>query len=262
MEPVGRTVGILGGGQLGRMLALAARPLGVRTVVVDPNPACPAGVAADEHIVGYFTDAAVIAQLARQCDVVTIEIEHINADALVDVMKAGVPVEPAPSTVALIKDKFTQKQRMAGAGVACGAFRAVATQEELAAVAQEYGYPLMLKSRREAYDGRGNAKVTSAADIPSAWGKLAPKGELYAEKWVPYVRELAVVVVRDRSGVTVAYPAVETVQRDSICSLVIAPAGVPGDVRTAAEDLAKAAVGHLDGAGVYGVELFELADGE
>jgi phosphoribosylaminoimidazole carboxylase PurK protein len=262
MEPVGRTVGILGGGQLGRMLALAARPLGVNVVVVDPSPVCPASSVASEHIVGSFTDPAVIAQLAKKCDVVTIEIEHVDAAALADV-RAAVPVEPSPSTVALVQDKFRQKETLAGAGVAVGPYRAVASPADVAALgAGEFGYPLMLKSRRLAYDGRGNAVVRSPADVAAAWGSLAPKGELYAEKWVPFVRELAVVVVRDRAGATVCYPAMQTVQRDSICHLVLAPAPVPGDVRSAAEDLAKAAVAHLDGAGVFGVELFELADGE
>lgn len=262
MDGVGKTVGILGGGQLGRMLALAARPLGIKTIVVDPSVNCPAGVAADEHIVGSFTDAAVIAQLAKKCDVVTIEIEHVNAASLA-VVSESVAVEPAPSTVALMQDKYEQKLKLAGAGVKCGPFRTVSSAADVSALgAGEFGYPIMLKSRRLAYDGRGNAVVRSEADIPAAWGALAPKGDLYAEKWVPFARELAVVVVRDRAGGVVAYPAVQTVQRESICHLVLAPAPVPGDVRTAAEQLALQAASHLAGAGVFGVELFELHDGE
>ena len=257
---MGLTLGILGGGQLGRMLALAARPLGVRTVVVDPSPRCPAAACADEHVIGSFTDASLIASLASRCDVLTVEIEHINAAALADAAARGAVVEPRPATIALLQDKLTQKTALARV-VRCGEFAGVGSEQELLALAGTYGYPLMLKARRLAYDGRGNAVVREAADVPAAWARLSSMGELYAEKWVPFVRELAVVVARSRDGATSAYPAVQTVQRSSICHLVLMPAPIPGDVRAAAEKLACQAVAHLEGAGVFGVELFELEDG-
>ena len=260
-SPAGQTLGILGGGQLGRMLALAARPLGVRTVVVDPSPACAAASCADEHVLGAFTDAGLIGALAARCDALTIEIEHINAAALAEATAAGAVVEPRPATISLLQDKLLQKTALAQGGVRCGAFAGVGSAEELAALAGRWGYPIMLKARRLAYDGRGNAVVRGPEDIAAAWAGLARMGELYAEAWVPFVRELAVMVARGRDGTTRAYPAAQTVQRDSICHLVLMPAPVPGDVRAAAERLACEAVGHLGGAGVFGVELFELADG-
>jgi hypothetical protein len=128
--------------------------------------------------------------------------------------------------------------------------------------AQSYGYPVMLKSRKLAYDGRGNHTVADAAGVSAGWAALSPKGGLYLERWVPFRRELAVVVVRNVAGECVCYDAVETIQRDSICHVVVAPAQIPGDVRERAMAVATQAVARLAGAGVFGVELFELADGE
>lgn len=261
---VGKRLGILGGGQLGRMLTLAAAPLGVRTTVLDPAPDCPAALAGAAQLVGPFTDAAKIADLARQVDVLTVEIEHINAAALAEAAAAtGVPVHPAPSTIALIQDKLRQKDAMAQHGVPLGRFRGVDSEADVAAAGEELGYPLMLKARLLAYDGRGNAMVRSAADIPGAWAALAKSGGgLFAEAWVPFVRELAVIVARTPGGQCAAYPAVHTIQKDSICHVVLAPAqGVDTAVLERARGIATAAVSHLEGAGVFGVELFELPDG-
>ena len=129
-----RTLGILGGGQLGRMLALAARPLGVHVIIVDPSPDCPAGGVADNHIVGSFTDATVIARLAESCDVVTIEIEHVSADGL-ERVAGTVAVQPPPATIRLIQDKLAQKELMQAAGVPVGDFCAVDSPAAIAAAA-------------------------------------------------------------------------------------------------------------------------------
>jgi phosphoribosylaminoimidazole carboxylase len=256
------TIGILGGGQLGRMLAVAARPLGLRVVIVDPSTDCPAACVADEHIVAPFTDARAIDALAAKCDVLTCEIEHVNTDALAAV-ETRVVVQPPSRIVALIQDKLVQKQHFQRAGVAMGDFRPViASLESVAEAAVDLGYPLMLKSRRLAYDGKGNARIDSAADIPGALAKLSASGELFVERWVPFVRELAVLVAKGRDGSAAVYPTVETVQVDSVCRVVLAPAAGSGDMRARAESLALKAVSAFEGAaGVFGVELFELPDG-
>ena len=257
---VGRRLGILGGGQLGRMLALAARPLGIRTVVCDPTPNCPAACAADEHIVGSFTDAAVIESLSN-CDAVTIEIEHINTDALAR-LSERVVVEPDAHTISVIQDKLEQKLAMRRLGVPLGDFAEVADAAAVAVLASAWGYPLMLKSRRLAYDGRGNAVVASEEGILEAWNFLSPKGALYAERWVPFRRELAVLVARGTDGALAAYPTVQTIQKENVCHLVIAPAPASGDILHRAQTVAMRAISGLKGAGVFGVELFELHDGE
>lgn len=142
-----------------------------------------------------------------------------------------------------------------------GEFRDVSSPADVAAAGQLWGYPLMLKSRMLAYDGRGNAVVKDAGGIEGAWATLAAKGGLYVERWVSFVRELAVIVVRSRDGSCITYPTVHTVQRDSICHTVVAPATIPATVQARAGEVAAQAIRLLDGAGVFGVELFELADG-
>jgi phosphoribosylaminoimidazole carboxylase len=254
-------IGILGGGQLGRMLAIAGAPMGVRVHSLDPNPASPASIVAIPTE-GSFQDAADVIAFAKDCDVVTVEIEHIDVAALRDLEKAGVDVQPCSNTLAIIQDKFAQKEHFKKAGVPLGAFQSVESEEQLAAVAQEFGFPLMLKSRRMAYDGKGNAVAKTAADVKEAVAKLGgfEKG-LYCEKWVPFERELAVMVVRARDGETRAYPVTETEHVDNICDVTITPADVSTFVAAAATEAAQNAVASLEGAGVFGVELFLLKDG-
>jgi len=245
----------------------AAHDLNITTIVLDPSPSCPASAVASEHIVGSFTDTAAIAALAARCNVLTVEIEHVNVEAIAAaaVTCANVVVHPSPACVGLVQDKLRQKVAMREGGLPLGPFRAIESVEELLAAGGEWGYPLMLKSRKLAYDGRGNAVVRSAADAPAAWATLIPAsggGGLYAEAWVGFTRELAVVVVRGRDGTCVAYPTVHTIQRDNICHLVVAPAaGVAPAVAARASEVAASAVRLLDGAGVFGVECFECADG-
>ena len=175
-----------------------------------------------------------------------------------------VRVVPCPDAVAIIQDKFAQKEFFASAHVPLAPFRRLSDEASVAAAAAKFGFPLMLKARRFAYDGRGNAVARSAAELPAALaalGGLQGGDALYAEQWAPFVRELAVMVARSLDGAVVAYPVVETVQRDSICHTVVVPADLPTAVAAAASAVASAAVRALPGAGIFGVELFELADG-
>jgi phosphoribosylaminoimidazole carboxylase len=254
-------IGILGGGQLGRMLAIAGAPMGVRVRSLDPNPVSPASIVAIPTE-GSFQDAADVIAFAKDCDVVTVEIEHIEVAALRELEKAGVDVQPCSDTLAIIQDKFAQKEHFQKAGVPLGPFQSVESEEQLAAAAKAFGFPLMLKSRRMAYDGKGNAVARTEADVKEAVAKLGgfEKG-LYCEKWVPFERELAVMVVRARDGETRAYPVTETEHVDNICDVTITPADVSTFVAAAATAAAQNAVASLEGAGVFGVELFLLEDG-
>ena len=258
---VWRTVGVLGGGQLGRMLAEAARLLGTRLVVLDPQANSPAGQIADRQLVGAFTSPPLILQLAGEVDVLTMEIEHVDTDALDEVERTTtVPVHPSSATVRLIQDKLQQKLHLQQAGVALGRFRPIASADDCAEAGRLYGYPYMLKSRRGAYDGRGNAVVHREEDIPlalSALGQASPQPDaLYAEAWVTFQQELAVMVARGVDGQCKAYPCVSTTQLDNICHTVHAPARIPPHLSAAAQALALSAVSSLSGAGVYGVEMF------
>lgn len=268
-------VGVLGGGQLGRMMAPAAHRLGLDVRVLDPLGALsPAGQLGLAAVQGAFTAERDIAALAAQCDVLTVEIEHVNAAFLQQLQEEGAvrAVHPAPATIALIQDKLKQKQFFATVdGVDVAPFRAVASLDDAKRTGETFGFPFMLKARRFAYDGRGNAVVSSPEDLPAALAKLGAaefagnEDKLYAEKWVPFAKELAVMVVKGRTadgGDDVrAYPVVETTQRDSICDTVLAPARVQPDVAERAAAMAMAAVAPLEGCGIYGVELFVTADG-
>lgn len=247
------------------MLAQAAVRMGVALRVLDPTPSAPASAAAPQTV-GSFADAAsVTAFAASGVDILTVEIEHVDAAALESAAAAaGVDAEPTPATLRVIQDKFRQKQHFAAAGVPLPAFASIEDEAALTAFGAAHGYPFMLKARRGAYDGRGNAVVPSPAAAPDAAASLGGYGGgegLYAEAWAPFERELAVMVARARSGDTVAFPVAETVHRDSVCWVTEAPAAVPAGAAAAARDAALAAVASLDGAGVFGVELFLLPDG-
>ena len=259
-------VGVLGGGQLGRMMAQAASRLGVSLTVLDPGGlGSPAGMVSGQAITGSFTDAAKVRELAERCDVLTVEIEHVDAAVLAEIEAEGkVRVHPAPSTIKLIQDKLQQKRHLQQVpGVVLGDFCDVPDAAALLAIGESWGYPIMLKARTLAYDGRGNLPVKAAADVPAAFAELSRGGAmaLYAERWCTFTVELAVMVARSSDGTTATYPVAETEQVDSQCSTVIVPARVSAQMAKQAAEVATAAVASLAGGGIFGVELFAMADG-
>ncbi|KAJ4411957.1 hypothetical protein N0V91_001095 [Didymella pomorum] len=256
-----RKVGVLGGGQLGRMLIEAANRLNIQVNVLDAANSPAKQISAhDGHIEGSFKDAAKVKELAQKCDVVTVEIEHVDTQMLEEV--AGqVTVEPSWKTLRTIKDKYAQKEHLKqhGVDVAESIDLEGKGAEGLKEVGTKYGYPYMLKSKTEAYDGKGNFVVKSEGDIDAAVKALGGR-PLYAEKWADFSMELAVMVVKTKDGV-LSFPTVETVHEDSICKLTYTP---PRNVSPAtsqrAQDLAKKAIAAFEGKGVFGVEMFLLKD--
>jgi phosphoribosylaminoimidazole carboxylase len=253
---------VLGGGQLGKMLAQEAAKMGVTIKVLDPTPNCPASTVA-EQVVGSFRDPEAVKKFAAGVDVLTVEIEHIDADAMeAAAATSGIEVQPTPNTLRIIQDKYRQKQHFAEAGVPLPEFRQIKCEKCAASAGAAFGYPYMLKSKTLAYDGRGNAVVESEESVESAVAALGGyERGLYAEKWVPFVCELAVMVVRSRDGTVISYPVVQTIHKDNICHTTETPAQVPASVAAAAKRAAERAVACLEGAGVFGVELFLLPDG-
>lgn len=287
-----RVVGVLGAGQLGRMFVEAASRLNVSVRLLDVGTSAPAkqisfapsakDPSTSEHIDGSFTDADKIRELASKVDVLTIEIEHVNAAQLQAVLDEGIvkEVHPLPSTIALIQDKYAQKEHLvkhslpvahyvavgsAEAGPPADAASASKAQiEGVARAGEEFGFPLMLKSRTQAYDGKGNFVVKDASQAEEGVKALGNGSRgLYAEKWAPFVKEVAVMVVRSSTGEVRAYPAVETIHRDNICHTVLAPLrSEDPQVPERAKKIAEQAVATFGGAGVFGVELFLMADGQ
>lgn len=253
-------LGILGGGQLGRMMALAAIPMDVRVRFLVPKPTGPAE-GLGETTVADWTDPDVLRAFAEGCTAVTVESEWAPADRLAPVLPGGVALWPRPETLATIRDKGVQKTTLQEAGLPVPDFARCATLEEALAAADGFGYPVLLKRFRGSYDGHGNATVEGAEDLHAAWPGLADHDGLMVEAFVPFVRELAVLVARRPDGAHVIYPVAYTEQRDHRCHAVEVPAAVSADVAEAAQQVALRAVETVRGVGITAVELFETEEG-
>jgi 5-(carboxyamino)imidazole ribonucleotide synthase len=259
-------LGILGGGQLGRMTIQAASALGIDVVVGEHVSRSPAGRLAQREVLfrGGWDDPDAIAEMARAAETITLESEFVDAGVLEQLEAHGATVLPTPASMRLVQDKLLQKQALAAASIPVPPFRAVERIEDVTAAAETLGWPLVLKARRNGYDGYGNALVRDPEGIQRACATLGwPERELLVEAFVPFQRELAVIVVRARDGQCVTYPVVETRQDPErhICRTVLAPAQVPDAVSHRATEIARAAVEAVGGVGTFGVELFELPDG-
>jgi len=256
----GPTLGVVGGGQLGRMLAEAASPLGVEVIVLDPTPRCPASAVARDQIVADFDDPGGIDELAGRVDALTFEIELADPDLLAEASADhDVAVHPDPNTLRTIQDKLVQNEELAAAGIPVPEFVAVATADGLERVVEELG-GVMLKAREGGYDGRGNVPVGTVEGAVDALEEVGDHA--MAETLVPFEREIAVIGVKGADGETRTYPVTETVHREEILRESVTPARADADVIEAAESVANQVLDWLDGRGVYGIELFETSDGE
>jgi len=252
--PPGTTLGVVGGGQLGRMLAEAASPLGVDVVVLDPTPDCPAATPAADHIEGAFDDSDAFAALAERADALTFEIELADPDLLADV---DVPVHPDPWTLRVTEDKLREKETLADAGVPVPDFRRVDDDADLERALDDLGSPLMVKARSGGYDGRGNHVVESVADAEDYFGDL---DGLVAEELVNFERELSAIGARG-TGEHAQFPVVENVHEEEILRETRVPPAASEAVVAEARDVVNDVLSVLDGRGVYGIELFEV-DGD
>jgi 5-(carboxyamino)imidazole ribonucleotide synthase len=257
-------LGIVGGGQLAKMTALAGLQLGCDVVVLERNNHSPAANLASHSIVGDWDNPEALLQLAAQVDVVTLENEFVDAASLRALEECGCRLFPTARSIALVQDKLVQKQTLAAAGLRVPRFEAVASVGEVERAGAKFGWPLLLKARRNAYNGKGNATVRRASDAGAAWTKLGgDEGrELFVEEFCHFSTELAVVIARGRNGETATYPVVETTQLDHICHVVMAPARVPLDVAARATEVARQAVAAVGAVGTFGVELFLMNPAE
>ncbi|XP_055831393.1 phosphoribosylaminoimidazole carboxylase, chloroplastic-like isoform X2 [Solanum dulcamara] len=256
-------VGVLGGGQLGRMLCEAASQMAIKVIVLDPTENCPASALAHQHVVGSYDDSATVEEFGKRCGVLTVEIEHVDVATLEKLEQQGVDCQPKASTIRIIQDKYLQKVHFSRHGIPLPKFMQIDNLESARRAGDLFGYPLMIKSRRLAYDGRGNAVAKSEEQLSSAVNALGGYDRgLYVEKWAPFVKELSVIVARGRDNSIACYPAVETIHRDNICHIVKSPANVSWKIMKLATDVAHRAVSSLEGAGVFAVELFLTEDGQ
>jgi len=250
-----KRLGIIGGGQLGMMITEAAKNLSEHIseiIVLDPTENCPAAQAGAKQIVGDFKDELAILKLAEQSDIITYEIESGNTDVL---SKLKAEIEPSPSTLGIIQDKFSQKTFLSENELPVSQFYEITSLCDLHEKIKELGLPVLLKSRRDAYDGRGNFKITSSDEIEKAYQHFDGKS-LMVEKFVNFKMEVSVIAARNTKGDIATYPLVENIHENNILKMTIAPARTSDDVISNAGDIAKKTMEVLKGAGVFGVEMF------
>lgn len=254
-------LGIIGGGQLAKMTAAAALKLGCDVAVLERNAMSPAGNMAAHLLVGDWDDPVTLLQLAAAVDVVTLENEFVSAGSLTAIEAAGAKLFPTSQTMRLVQDKMLQKQVCGYAGIATTRWKPVETFFDVVKAGEMFGWPLLLKARRNAYDGKGNVTIADPSQVESAWTQLSRDGGLYVEEFCRFVKELAVIVTRGRDGSTAVYPIVESIQQSHICHVVKAPADIPAQTTQQAIDLSRRLVQSIDGVGSFGIEMFLLSDG-
>lgn len=257
-----KRIGIVGGGQLGRMLALAARSMGFQTIVLDPQENSPAGQVADSQIVKDFKDEMALNELAAQCDFLTIELEHTNARVLGKLSENGAVVNPSPRTLMTVQDKLEQKIFLSQARISTAEFVAINLPEHFFVAAERLGVPYVLKKRVGSYDGRGNFWVDRDGAGRLILPEPVPLVAVFAERRVDFAKELAVVAARGGDGTTAVYPVVETLQASNICQTVLAPANISEEHAKEATNLATRVLSNLQGAGVFAIEMFLTKDGD
>ncbi len=257
----GATLGVVGGGQLGRMLALDARRMGYRVVVLDPAADAPAAAVADDHLVATFDDLDAHTALAARADVVTFEVEHVGLDAA-RAVAARCPVRPDVATLAVCQHRSREKAFLTRHGFPVAPWREAASPAALEEAIGALGLPCLVKIPYAGYDGRGQVRIAQPDDLRAAGALGFARGPLVVERVVPFVAELAVLVARGADGAVVTYPVARTVHRDGILHEVSVPADVPEAVAARAQGLAESIAGALDLVGVLAVELFLLERGE
>lgn len=256
------TLGLIGGGQLAKMTAQAAAQFGVAVAILERKEHSPASGLAHHSLLGDWDAPSDLLRLAALCDVLTLENEFVDAEALAAVERHGHRLYPGSGTVKIVQDKLWQKQAVADEGLALPRFTDTPTPADVLKAGAEFGWPLVLKKRRNGYDGKGNATLRSPADVEPAWTTLdGNRNALLVEAWFPFERELAVMITRSIDGRTAVYPVVETIQRDHICHVVLAPAAIPQALAERASETARRAVAAVGGVGTFGVEMFLAADG-
>jgi len=263
MNPLEQKIGIIGGGQLGKMMILEAKKLNFYISILDPTPDCPAHAIADHHIVADFDDEEAIRQLAEQSDVLTYEFEHIGVDVLIQLEEEGHTVYPTARSLKIIQNKHTQKQTLQGADIAIPVFQYVQAAADIADFAEEHSYPLLLKSCYGGYDGKGNRVVQHADDVNAAYAGLeGDHNELMVEEFIDFKCEISVIAGRDVRGNIVTFPIAENLHQDNILIQTTVPAAITSEEENQAVSVAHEVLQVFDGKGIFCIEMFVTNDGQ
>jgi len=256
----GQTIGIIGGGQLGKMMALSAKAMGFKVIVLDPTEDCPCGQVADEQIVGAYGDLEKIKQLSAKSDVITYEFENIDADAL-EWLSKNAYVPQGTELLRVTQDRIEEKRSIQDAGVRVAPYEVITKIEDVETGLDKLGFPSVLKTARGGYDGKGQHVIKSPADLAQAEG-LISQGRCVLEKWIPFEKEISIIITRSASGETAVFPAAENVHRDNILHQTIAPARISSAAEEKAIDAAKRIALSLNLTGTLAVEMFLASEDE
>jgi 5-(carboxyamino)imidazole ribonucleotide synthase len=257
--PPGSTIGILGGGQLGRMLSIAAAQLGFDVCIFTDEPDSPAARVSAKALVGNYLDRAALADFARRVHVVTTEFENVPAETAEALIEAGARVAPSPNALAIAQDRFDEKSYFQSAGIATPAFAAVASQEELDQAIADIGAPAILKTRRLGYDGRGQIRIDAPGGARGAYEKLGAPGIL--ERFCAFEREVSIIAARGADGAIAFYDLNENEHAGGILSRTTLPARVSDQTVADAQTAAQRVLEAFDYVGVLTIELFVMPDG-
>ena len=255
-------VGIIGGGQLARMMHAAGIGLGIRVALLAEGPDVSAAQVVHDVTVGDYTDPATVIAFAERCDVVTFDHEHVPPTLLAELQARGVVVRPGAGALVHAQDKVVMRTRLASHGIPVPIFEVVATPEALVAFVDRTGWPVIAKTSRGGYDGKGVWKIDDPSGAEEPFANLAPGAQVLAEEYIPFTRELSALVVRSPSGQAVAYPVSESVQTDGICVETTTPApGLTEEQATACQRMALEIARDLEVTGILAVELMQRVDG-
>ena len=257
----GSTIGILGGGQLGRMLSQAASRLGFDVVILDPEENSPAGRVSRGQIVAAYDDPTALNVFGRVCDVVTFEFENVPAASVERLAEAGALVAPGPTALAVAQDRIDEKTFLNAVGATTVAFAAVDSLDDLTAALETLGVPALLKTRRDGYDGKGQVWIKSAKQAEAALAELGGRPSIL-EARAAFTRELSIIAARGRDGSVAIYPLGENKHSGGVLRTTHAPAQIDAKTEKRARAIAAAVLDGLAYVGVVGIELFDLGNGE
>ncbi len=251
-----KILGIIGGGQLGMMLTEAAKKIPneiSKVIVLDPTKNCPAAQVGADQIIADFHDEKAIKELAQRSDLITYEIESGNSDALKK-LESTTPINPSPETLRIIQDKLLQKEFLSKNNIPVGDFVKIDSISDLENHAKHFGFPNVLKARRDSYDGRGNFLIKSENQIQTAYEYFTTPVML--EKFIEFKMEVSVIACRSITGEILSFPVVENIHEDNILKITLAPARLDEDVKQKCQEIARNTMSVLKGAGVFGIEMF------
>lgn len=257
----GSTIGILGGGQLGRMMALSAREMGFGIAVLEPNEKSPCGQVADLEVVAAYDDLSGAKQLLDNCDVLTYEFENIDSETANWLEKNG-NLPQGSKLLSTTQHRGKEKKAIEASGINVAPYHLVNNRNDLLEGVNKLGFPSVLKTCRGGYDGKGQYVIKNIDDVEKAFEQLTPRGELVLEKWITFERELSVIVCRNQAGEAKTFPVAENIHKNNILHLSIVPARVPKETMTKAEQVALHLASSFKLVGTLAVEMFLTSSGE